>query len=168
MNEEPLAAFLRARYAGVEVNVVDFKSLTNPLDEAYAMSNATIFITPMGGGSFDANIMQDNAVVIFTAPCANGGGGKVNCDVIPREVSTWNHVTHIHKVRSLGLRGGFKHTHTHTRARARARTLLTNTHTHISLHAYSPRITRSPPFRKHLHMTDHLCLCSAVLQAPNR
>ena len=71
MNEEPLAAFLRARYAGVEVNVVDFKSLANPVDEAYAMSNATIFITPMGGGSFDANLMQDNAVVIFTEPCSN-------------------------------------------------------------------------------------------------
>jgi hypothetical protein len=143
MNEEPLAAFLRARYAGVEVNVVDFKSLTNPVDEAYAMSNATIFITPMGGGSFDANIMQDNAVVIFTAPCANGGGGKVNCFVIPREVSTWNHVTHIHKVRSLGLRGGFGHIHTHTRARACSYTSDQHAHTHKLTRLLTPYHTFS-------------------------
>ena len=76
---------------------MDFKSLTNPVDEAYAMSNATIFITPMGGGSFDANIMQDNAVVIFTEPCSNQDGKSI-CSPIPNEVALWNPVTHIHKL----------------------------------------------------------------------
>ena len=71
LNEQALADHLSDRYnPRVYVKVLDFETLS-PEEEVYAMSNATIFITPMGGGSFDANLMQDNAVVIFTEPCSN-------------------------------------------------------------------------------------------------
>ena len=92
-NEHELLEYLQGRYSEMNVRLIDFASLT-AIEEIASMQATSVYITSMGGGSFNTAWLPDNACVIFAIPCMPifsplRNSSTALCQQIKNEMKVW-------------------------------------------------------------------------------
>lgn len=95
-NESEVIEHLERQFPQLSIKLTDFAG-TTAVEELAIMQATSIYITSMGGGSFNTALLPERACAVFLIPCMpwKGASNGVLCQQIKNEMKLWHSATYL-------------------------------------------------------------------------